>query len=102
MSRMRLSQRERRFLASAAGTVIPVLATDVTGIDVLANIESMLEHSSADHRWRVVQIVRWSYRASWLYGGVHMPMVARRSRLIPVRRLAHALASICLLAFWDD
>jgi len=102
MPRLTFSARERRFLELAAATLIPSAATSATGIDVLMNLERMLSHASTHHRRRVVRLVAWSYRVSWLYGGRCMPIQARRSRFISIQRLAHALSSLCLIAFWGD
>lgn len=102
MSRLVFSVRERRFLKQVADTLIPARATDASGIDVLVNIESMLNHASAQHRRRVVRLVTWSYRMSWFYGGPSMPVQARQSRFTAIQRLAHALSSLCLFAFWGD
>jgi len=102
MARLAFSVCERRFLERVADTLIPARATNATGINVLANIESSLIHASARHRRRVVRLVAWSYRLSWFYGGACMPIHARRSRFIAIQRLAHALSSLCLFAFWGD
>jgi hypothetical protein len=91
---------ERRFLEEVAGVLIPAAAG--TGIDVVANIEHMLTQASADHRERIVQLVTWSRRVSWLYGGTRMPLRARRSRFVLIQKLAHALSALCLVAFWGD
>ena len=91
---------ERRFLEDVARVLMPPAAG--TAIDVVANIEHMLTQASADHRERIVQLVRWSRRASWLYGGSRMPLRARRSRFVLIQKLAHALSALCLVAFWGD
>ena len=97
---MYLAEPERRFLAGVARVLVPRAAG--TEIDVEANHEQMLAQASADQRIRVVHLVRWSRRVSWVYGGTQMPLRARRSRLIAVQKLAHALSSLCLVAFWGD
>ncbi len=102
MARLTFSVRERRFLRQVADTLIPAPATNATGIDVLANIESMLSHATAHHRRRVVRLVAWCYLVSRFYGGPCMPIQARRSRVTAIQRLEHALSSLCLLAFWAD
>jgi hypothetical protein len=102
VARLTFSVRERRFLRRVADTLIPARATHATGIDVLANIESILSHATAHHRRRVVRLVAWSYFVSPLYGGPCMPIQARRSRITAIRRLGHAMSSLCLFAFWAD
>ena len=94
------SAAERRFLEEVARVLLPPDAG--TDIDVVVNIEHMLSQASADHRERVVQLVRWSRRLSWVYGGTRMPLRARRSRFVLIQKLAHALSALCLVAFWGD
>ena len=97
-----LSGTERRFLEAVIHVVIPPRAIATTHVDVLANIENMLAEASADHRANVIRLVQWCRRVSWLYGGARMPLQARRSRLVLVQKLGHALSALCLVAFWGD
>lgn len=96
------SGAERRFLEDVARVLLPPAAAAGTDIDVVVNIEHMLTQASADHRERVVQLVRWSRRLSWVYGGTRMPLRARRSRFVLIQKLAYALSALCLVAFWGD
>jgi hypothetical protein len=96
------SEAERRFLEEVAHVLIPPAAAAGTDIDVVTNIEHMLAQASPDHRERVVQLVRWSRRVSWWYGGTRMPLRARRSRFVVIQKVAHALSALCLVAFWGD
>ena len=97
-----LSGTERRFLEAVIHVVIPPAAIATTHVDALANIENMLAEASADHRANVIRLVQWCRRVSWLYGGARMPLQARRSRLVLVQKLGHALSALCLVAFWGD
>jgi hypothetical protein len=97
-----LSATERRFLEAVIHVVIPPAAIATTDVDALANIENMLAEASADDRANVIRLVRWCRRVSWLYGGARMPLQARRSRLVLMQKLAHALSALCLVAFWGD
>src|SRR5213593_1871413 len=96
------SEQEQRFLQAVARVLIPASARAATHIDVLANVERTLTQASADYRRKVVRIVKWSRRVSWLYGGSSMPLRARRSRVVLIQKLAHALSALCLVAFWGD
>jgi hypothetical protein len=97
-----LSRPERRFLEEIAHLLIPTIATVGAEIDVVANIEHMLTQASADQRARLIQLVKWSRRVSCLYGGIRMPLRARKSRFVLIQKLAHALSALCLVAFWGD
>jgi hypothetical protein len=97
-----LSSDDRRFLEEAVRVVVPAPALKATGIDVVGNIEHMLDRASADHRARVLRVLHWARRLSFLYGGGAMPLRARVSRFFIVRRLARAVSVICLVAFWGD
>jgi hypothetical protein len=96
------SDEDRRFLNAIARVLIPAPALRDTGIDVLANIEHMLGRASIEHRTQARRIVGWARRISFLYGGEQMPLRARRSRFVVVQKLAHAVSSLCLVAFWAD
>ena len=96
------SDQDRRFLEAVACVLIPEPVRRDSGIDVLANIEHMLGRASIEHQTRARRIVEWARRISFLYGGGQMPLRARRSRFIVVQKLAHAVSSLCLVAFWAD
>jgi hypothetical protein len=96
------SDDDRRFLNAVAGVLIPATALRDTGIDVLENIEHMLGRASIEHQIKAQRIVAWARRLSPLYGGERMPLRARQSRFIVVQKLAHAVSSLCLVAFWAD
>jgi hypothetical protein len=101
-SEMTLSKADRRFLAKVSRTLIPPSARDVVDVDVVANIDRMLSRANARHRANVLRLVRWTRRLSIFYGGASMPARAGRSRVISIQRLARALTSLCLVAFWGD
>lgn len=96
------SEGDRRFLEAVASILIPAPARRDSGIDVVANIEHMLGRASIEHQAKARRIVGWARRISFLYGGEQMPLRARRSRFIVVQKLAHAVSSLCLVAFWAD
>jgi len=99
---MALSTADRRFLADLSSTLIPMSARAAVDVDVVANIDRMLGRANARHRSNVFRLVRWSRRISMFYGGASMPSRAAGSRLVAVQKLARAIASLCLVAFWAD
>ena len=96
------SSDDRRFLEQAVRAVVPASVLKTMEIDVVHNIEHMLGRTNADHRARVLRVLGWARRISFLYGGGAMPIRARGSRFFIVRRLARAVSVICLVAFWGD
>ena len=99
---MTLSKADRRFLDEVSRTLIPPSTRGVVEVDVVANIERLLHRANARHRANVFRLVRWTRRLSVFYGGASMPVRAAQSRLIPMQRVARALSSLCLVAFWGD
>jgi hypothetical protein len=99
---MALSKADRRFLAELSSTLIPTSARAAVNVDVVANIDRMLSRATARHRSNVYRLVRWSRRISMFYGGASMPSRAAGSRLVAVQKLARAISSLCLVAFWAD
>ena len=96
------SADDRTFLESAARAVIPPAARERVHVDIVSNVEHLLERASADHRTRVLRALGWARRISFVYGGGAMPVRARHSRFVIVRRLARVVAVVCLVAFWGD
>ena len=96
------SADDREFLESAAQSVIPATARRSVQVDIVGNVEHLLERASADHRARVLRALGWARRISFAYGGGAMPIRARRSKFVIVRRLARVVAVVCLVAFWAD
>jgi hypothetical protein len=96
------SADDRHFLEGAVHAVIPAAVLGAAGVDVIANIEHLLSRASADHQARVLRALGWARRISFIYGGSEMPLRARASRFVIVRRLARAVSVICLVAFWGD
>jgi hypothetical protein len=96
------SPDDRRFVEGAVRALIPSTALAAAGVDVAANVEHLLQRANADHRLRVLRALRWARRISFLYGGHLMPLRARGSRFLIVRRLTRALSVACLVAFWGD
>jgi hypothetical protein len=97
-----LSSDDRSFLEGAARAVIPSSARDRVPVDIIRNVEHILERTSADHRARVLRALGWARRISFVYGGEAMPVRARRSQFVTVRRLARVVSVVCLVAFWGD
>lgn len=102
LPRLTLDVKDREFLSRVAATLIPAEALKRTGIDVLANIDHMLERGSADHRRKVLRLLAWARRVSFLYGGERVALNARGSRFELVQKMGKALSSLCLVAFWGD
>lgn len=96
-----LSRRDRRYLARVSLLVLGDRLTQ-SGIDPVANVERMLQAASADHRAAVVRLVRWSRRLGWLFGGTRTIVRGRWLPFVSLRRLTHALAALCLTAFYGD
>jgi len=99
---MTLSNADRRFLDELSRALIPPSARGEIDVDVVANIDRMLGRANARHRMNVLRLVRWARRLSFFYGGASLPARAAQSRLVPVQRLARAVSSLCLVAFWAD
>ena len=99
---MGLGADNRRFLRRVARTLIPDEALARTGIDVVANVEHLLNQGSAEHRAKVLRLLTWAERISFVYGGEKCAIRARGSRFVLVQKMAKALSSLCLVAFWAD
>jgi hypothetical protein len=90
------------FLRRMAYTLIPDQALAATGIDVIANLEHLLKQGSPEHRAKVLRLLTWARRISFIYGGEKVAIRARGSRFVLVQKMAKALSSLCLVAFWAD
>ncbi len=97
-----LNQNDKEFLGKVARTLIPAEALQQTGIDVVANIEYLLARGSAEHRAKVLRLLAWAKRISFLYGGEQVALRARTSRFALVQKMSKALSAVCLVAFWGD
>ena len=97
-----LGADNRQFLRRVARTLIPDEALARTGIDVVANVEHLLNRGSAEHRAKVLRLLTWAERISFIYGGEKCAIRARGSRFVLVQKMAKALSSLCLVAFWAD
>jgi hypothetical protein len=75
---------------------------DEAQIDVVANLERLMGRATEGNRANVLRLVRWCRRIAFLYGGSMLPARASRSKFVVVQRVARALSSLCLLAFWGD
>lgn len=100
--RLDFGRKEKEFVRRVAATLIPAEALRETGIDVLANVEHMLARGSADQRRKVLRLLAWARRVSFLYGGDRVALGARGSRFELVQKMGKALSSLCLVAFWGD
>ncbi len=100
--RLTLDQGDRDFLRKVAATLIPAQALSATGIDVVANIDRLLARGSAEHRTKVLRLVSWARRVSFLYGGEQVAVRSRGSRFALVQKMGKALSALCLVAFWGD
>lgn len=89
------------FLRAVSATLLPSDLRD-SGIDVVANLERLLGRMRHDHRVKLLRLVTWARRISFLYGGDQIAIRSRGSRFVLVRKLGKALSSICLVAFWGD
>ena len=101
-SRLNLSQDDKEFLRKVAATLLPAEAIARTKIDVISNIEHLLSRGSADHRAKVLRLISWAQRVSFLYGGEQVAIRGRNSRFKLIRKMSKALSSLCLVAFWGD
>jgi hypothetical protein len=99
---MPLSKADRRFLNDISRTLIPPSALRAVDIDVAVNVDRMIERATPRHQVNVCRLIRWSRRLSMFYGGASMPRRAAGSRLVPVQKIARAITSLCLVAFWGD
>jgi hypothetical protein len=90
------------FLRKIAATLIPPQAFSETGIDVVANIEHLLQRGSLEHRAKILLLLTWSRRVSFLYGGEQVARRARTSRFVLAQKMSKALSVLCLVAFWGD
>jgi hypothetical protein len=97
-----LDKGDLNFLRGVAATLISPEALARTGIDVLANIDHLLVRGSAEHRAKVMRLVAWARRISFIYGGENVAIRTRTSRFVLVQRMGKALSSLCLVAFWAD
>lgn len=97
-----LNQSDKEFLSKVARTLLPADALQQTGIDVVANIEYLLARSSAEHRAKVLRLLAWAKRVSFLYGGDHVALRARNSRFVLAQKMSRALSALCYVAFWGD
>lgn len=102
VSRTVLARDDREFLGKVAKTLIPADALRRSGVDVVANIEHLLTRGSAEHRAKVLRLVAWARRVSFLYGGEQVAIRARTSRFVLAQKMSRALSSLCLVAFWGD
>jgi hypothetical protein len=93
---------DREFLRKVAATLIPSEAFSRTGIDISANIEYLLARGSVEHRAKVMRLLTWSRRISFLYDGQNIARRAGTSRFVLIRKMSKALSALCLAAFWGD
>ncbi len=100
--RFAMDDDDREFLRKVAATLIPPEAFSRTGIDVITNIEHLLSRGSAEHRAKILRLLSWSRRVSFLYGGHHVAGRARNSRFVLAQKMSKALSALCLVAFWGD
>jgi len=100
--RLALEGGDREFLRKVAATLISPEALSRTGIDVIANVEHLLLRGSAEHRAKVLRLLTWSRRISFIYGGENVARRARESRFVLVQKLSRALSALCLVSFWGD
>jgi hypothetical protein len=98
----RLSPSDGRFLRAITRVLVTPATYDNTRIDIVANLERLLERANEGNRANVLRLVKWCRRIAFFYGGPLLPARAARSRLVAIQRLARALSSLCLLAFWGD
>ena len=100
--RLTLDGGDRDFLRKVAATLIPHEALSRTGVDVIANIEHLLERGSAEHRAKIMRLLTWSRRVSFIYGGEKVARRARDSRFVLAQKMSKALSALCLVSFWGD
>jgi hypothetical protein len=97
-----LSTDNAAFLRAVSATLIPSPWLRESGIDVAANVERLLGRMRHEHRVKVMRLVTWARRVSFVYGGDKMAIRSRGSRFVLMRKLGKALSSVCLVAFWGD
>ena len=90
------------FLRTVTATLLPEAWLRESGIDVVANLERLLERMRHDHRVKLMRLITWARRISFLYGGDEIAIRSRGSQFVLVRKLGKALSSLCLVAFWGD
>src|SRR5262245_2558409 len=91
--RLALEGGDREFLRKVAATLISPEALSRTGIDVIANVEHLLLRGSAEHRAKVLRLLTWSRRVSFIYGGENVARGARNSRLVLARKMSKAVSA---------
>ena len=90
------------FLRAVSATLLPPALLHDSGIDIVANLQRLLRTTRPEHRVRLLRLVTWARRISFLYGGEQIAIRSRGSRFVLVRKLGKALSSVCLVAFWGD
>lgn len=100
--RLDFGRKDREFVRLLAASLIPAEALSRTGIDVAANVEHLLARGGAEQRRKILRLLAWSRRVSFLYGGERVAVDARGSRFELVQKMGKALSSLCLVAFWGD
>ena len=90
------------FLRAVSATLFPPPVLPDSGIDIVANVERLLSRTRYEHRVKVLQLVTWARRISFLYGGEQIAIRSRTSRFVLVRKMGKALSSLCHVAFWGD
>jgi hypothetical protein len=98
----RLSPSDGRFLQAVTRVLVTPATYDNAQIDVVANVERLLGRANGGNRTNVLRLVKWCRRMAFFYGGPQLPARAACSRFVAIQRLARALSSLCLLAFWGD
>jgi hypothetical protein len=98
----RLSEADGRFLRAVTRSLVTPAAYDAAHIDIVANLERVMERANDANRANVLRLVRWCRRIALVYGGPLLPARGAGSSVVAVQRLARALSSLCLLAFWGD
>jgi hypothetical protein len=97
-----ISLDDRQFIRRMAATLIPAEALGRTGIDVAENVEHLLARGDAEHRAKVLRLLSWARRISFLYGGEQIALRTRTSRFVLMQKMSKALSALCLIAFWGD
>ena len=97
-----LSPADGRFLEAVTRALVTPVTYDSAQIDIVANVERLLGRANENNRTNVLRLVKWCRRIAFFYGGPLLPARAACSRFIAIQRLARALSSLCLLAFWGD
>jgi hypothetical protein len=101
-TRPRLSDADGRFLRGVTRVLVTPAVYDAAHIDIVANLERVMERANDANRANVLRLVRWCRRIACVYGGPLLPARGAASSVVVVQRLARALSSLCLLAFWGD